>query len=92
MKFPVSVYFGNTDLPVHGIIEFLAFFISFRYFIYLRKKQQDPIPYETPFKIEAMNFETALLLTLLFVCITGTLSPKEIPGYFGMFTFFLGLF
>jgi len=44
MKFPVSVYFGNTDLPVHGIIEFLAFFISFRYFIYLRKKQQDPIP------------------------------------------------
>ena len=44
MKFPVSVYFDNTSFPVHGIFEFLAFFIAFRYFIYLRKNQQDPIP------------------------------------------------
>ena len=43
MKFPVSVYFDNTGFPVHGIFNFLAFFIAFRYFICLRKKQQYPI-------------------------------------------------
>jgi len=43
MHFPVTVSFGNYSFPLHGILEFAAYFIGFRYFLYLRKKQPDPI-------------------------------------------------
>ena len=43
MNFPVTVSLGNFIFPLHGIFEFAAFFAGFRYFLYLRKKQHDPI-------------------------------------------------
>jgi len=43
MSFPVIFSLGNTRFPLHGILEFAAYFIGFRYFLYLRKKQQDTI-------------------------------------------------
>ncbi len=43
MQFPVSISIGNSTIPLHGIFEFLAFFVAFRYFLYLRKRQADPI-------------------------------------------------
>ena len=44
MEFPVRIAFGNIDIPLHAVLETAAFFIGFRYFLYLRKRQQDVIP------------------------------------------------
>ncbi len=43
MEFPFNLHFGNLSLPLHAVLETAAFFIGFRYFLYLRKRQQDPI-------------------------------------------------
>lgn len=43
MEFPVTIQLGNYPLPLHAVLETAAFFIGFRYFLYLRKRQQDPI-------------------------------------------------
>ena len=41
MKFPFYVHFGETSVLLHSIIEPLAFFIGFRFFIYLKNKKGD---------------------------------------------------
>src|ERR1700761_4710921 len=43
MHFPVAVSFGKTTILLHVIMETAGFFIGFRYFLYLRKKQGDTI-------------------------------------------------
>ncbi len=43
MEFPVTIQLGKFSLPLHAVLETAAFFIGFRYFLYLRKKQQDVI-------------------------------------------------
>lgn len=44
MKYPVEIGFGNLRISAHFILETLAFVIGFRYFLYLKRKQSDPIP------------------------------------------------
>jgi phosphatidylglycerol---prolipoprotein diacylglyceryl transferase len=46
MHFPVEISFGNNKIPLHAITEIAAFFIGYRYFSYLRKKQGDVIQSE----------------------------------------------
>jgi phosphatidylglycerol---prolipoprotein diacylglyceryl transferase len=46
MHFPIEISFGNNRLLLHAITEVLAFFIGFRYFIFLKKKQGDSIKTE----------------------------------------------
>ncbi|WP_235921057.1 prolipoprotein diacylglyceryl transferase family protein [Foetidibacter luteolus] len=43
MHFPVEITVGSVKILLHSIAEPLAFFIGFRYFLYLRKKQGDAI-------------------------------------------------
>jgi prolipoprotein diacylglyceryltransferase len=43
MNFPVMLSLGESKFPLHGILEFAAYFIGFRYFLYLRKRQPDTI-------------------------------------------------
>ena len=43
MEFPINITIGELTINSHLIFELLAFFVGFRYFIYLRKKQIDPI-------------------------------------------------
>jgi prolipoprotein diacylglyceryltransferase len=43
MQFPVVFQIGNSDITLHAIMETLSFFIGFRYFLYLRKRQGDHI-------------------------------------------------
>ena len=43
MNFPLSISVGDFTIPLHAVFEFAAFFIGFRYFIFLRKKQTDSI-------------------------------------------------
>jgi phosphatidylglycerol:prolipoprotein diacylglycerol transferase len=44
MHFPFFIQIGPLKILVHTICETAAFFIGFRYFLYLRKKQGDAIP------------------------------------------------
>ncbi len=46
MPFPITISAGQYYFTLHSIFEFLAFFVAFRYFIFLRKKQQDLIESE----------------------------------------------
>jgi prolipoprotein diacylglyceryltransferase len=43
MQFPVHFGFGGFSISAHFVFETLAFIIGFRYFLYLRKKVEDPI-------------------------------------------------
>ena len=43
MSFPYYIQIGNTRFLLHSLIEPIAFFIGFRYFLFLRRKQGDPI-------------------------------------------------
>lgn len=43
MKYPVEIGWGNVRVSAHFVLETLAFIIGFRYFLYLKRKQFDPI-------------------------------------------------
>ena len=43
MKFPIYLEIGSTKILLHVVFEVLAFFIGFRYFLWLRKKRGDAI-------------------------------------------------
>ncbi len=43
MKIPVEFELFGYAVPVHLVLEYLAFFIGFRYYMYLRKKKTDTI-------------------------------------------------
>ena len=43
MQFPVVFHIGSLEVLLHAVMETLAFFIGFRYFLYLRKRQGDHI-------------------------------------------------
>ena len=43
MQFPVELHFVKNSIHLHAVMETAGFFIGFRYFLYLRKKQGDII-------------------------------------------------
>lgn len=43
MNFPVYIEIGTARILMHAVLEVLAFFIGFRYFLWLRKKKGDTI-------------------------------------------------
>ncbi|MBD0296429.1 MAG: prolipoprotein diacylglyceryl transferase [Flavisolibacter sp.] len=43
MQFPVQLHLGSFTIPLHAVLETLGIFIGFRYFLFLRRKQSDPI-------------------------------------------------
>lgn len=43
MSFPVVFHIGPASISAHALLETLAFFIAFRYFLFLRKKKGDRI-------------------------------------------------
>ncbi len=43
MHYPLEIGYGNFTISAHLLFESLAFFIGFRYFLYLRKRQTDKI-------------------------------------------------
>lgn len=67
MKFPVIINIGNIEWPLHAVLEFAAYFIGFRYFLYLRKKQTDSI-------------STANRLWILIGAIFGSIIGSRIAG------------
>lgn len=43
MNFPVTIEIGSAKILLHAVLELAAFFIGFRYFLWLKKKQGDII-------------------------------------------------
>jgi phosphatidylglycerol---prolipoprotein diacylglyceryl transferase len=43
MHFPVSIHVLGYSVLLHGVLETAAFFIGFRYYLYLKRKQPDKI-------------------------------------------------
>jgi phosphatidylglycerol---prolipoprotein diacylglyceryl transferase len=43
LHFPITFNFGGQQFSLHGIFEFLAFFVAFRYYLLLRRKSRDAI-------------------------------------------------
>jgi prolipoprotein diacylglyceryltransferase len=43
LKFPIYIEVGSTKILLHVVLELLAFFIGFRYFLWLRRKEGDTI-------------------------------------------------
>ncbi|MBC7865698.1 MAG: prolipoprotein diacylglyceryl transferase [Bacteroidia bacterium] len=43
MQFPFNIHIGKTEISTHLVTELLAFFIGYRYYSYLRKKNKDSI-------------------------------------------------
>ena len=43
MQFPVHITIGHSKLLLHSVLEPLAFFIGFRYFLFLRRREGDVI-------------------------------------------------
>lgn len=41
MNFPTIIHIGSFSVALHAVMETLAFFLGFRYFLFLRKKQGD---------------------------------------------------
>lgn len=44
MHFPVQFVIGNSTILLHTICEIAAFFIGFRFYLFLRRKNKDVIP------------------------------------------------
>jgi len=43
VNFPYSLHIARATISLHGIFEFLGIFIAFRYYLFLRRRQGDPI-------------------------------------------------
>jgi len=46
VQFPVNIPLGKSYIPVHFICETLAYFVGYRYYVYLRKQGNDQISAE----------------------------------------------
>lgn len=46
LHFPINIPIGKSFVPVHFVCETLAYFIGYRYYVYLRKHQTDAISSE----------------------------------------------
>ncbi|MCC6727034.1 MAG: prolipoprotein diacylglyceryl transferase [Saprospiraceae bacterium] len=44
MNFPIEITLGPLHLNLHFVFEILAFFVGYRYFLWLRQRTPDPLP------------------------------------------------
>lgn len=51
MTIPYEPYIANIPVNVHLILEYLAFFLAFRYYVYLRRNQEDTISHSNRLSI-----------------------------------------
>jgi prolipoprotein diacylglyceryltransferase len=87
IHFPVSINIGGHPVLLHGLMESLGIFIGFRYYLYLKKKNGDPIESENRIWI----IISAMLGTVLGSRILGSLenlpewmaSPQPLQYFWG---------
>ncbi len=69
MHFPMNIHIGNTVINSHVVFEILAYFIGFRYYLYLKSRSKDKISPEAR-------------MWLLIAGATGALLCSRTVGYF----------
>jgi prolipoprotein diacylglyceryltransferase len=67
LNFPFTIQFGSTAIHLHAILETVAFFIGFRYFIYLRKQQGD-------------NYSSSKRIYIIIAAVFGALIGSRLIG------------
>src|SRR4051794_27398793 len=67
MHFPFSIDIGSGKILLHTVFESLGYFIGFRYFLYLRRKQGDTI-------------ETSKRIWIIIASIFGSLAGSRLIG------------
>ncbi|RYZ48520.1 MAG: diacylglyceryl transferase [Chitinophagaceae bacterium] len=67
MEFPINIQIGSASLSLHAVLETLAFFVGFRYFLFLRKRGGD-------------NFSTPSRLWVIIGAIFGALLGSRLIG------------
>lgn len=83
MQFPVNIPFGKSFVPVHFICETLAYFIGYRYYVYLRKYTQDTISSENRLII----FIGAAAGAFLGSHLVGVVENPPLLSHFSLFYF-----
>lgn len=63
MSFPYYIQIGNSKVLLHSLIEPIAFFVGFRYFLYLRRKNGDLI---------SSSNRTDILIAAIFGALLGS--------------------
>lgn len=74
MQFPVDIHIGSVTIPIHALCEVLAFFVGFRYYLYLRKHQTDLISSENRLIILVGAAAGALIFSRL---VGGLENPEQ---------------
>jgi phosphatidylglycerol---prolipoprotein diacylglyceryl transferase len=67
LSFPFSIQLGNTSIYLHSILETAAFFVGFRYFLFLRKRQGD-------------NYSSSSRIYIIIAAIFGALIGSRLIG------------
>ena len=85
MHFPVNIPLGHSSIPVHLVCETMAYFLGYRYYVYLRKHGHDLINSEKRFLI----FIGAAAGAFLGSHIVGVLENPPLLGQMGV-VYFMG--
>jgi len=85
LHFPVNVPLGKSSIPVHFICETLAYFVGYRYYVYLRKTYDDPISSENRLLI----FIGAAAGAFIGSHLVGIFENPELLSHMG-FIYFMG--
>jgi len=83
LHFPVNIPLGKSYIPVHFICETLAYFVGYRYYLYLRKRTADQISDEHRLII----FIGAAFGAFLGSHIVGVLENPPLLAHFGLIYF-----
>ncbi|HVW12816.1 MAG TPA: prolipoprotein diacylglyceryl transferase family protein [Mucilaginibacter sp.] len=85
MHFPLHIPFGKSTIPLHFICETIAYFLGYRYYVYLRKHTGDLIGDEKRFII----FAGAICGAFLGSHIVGVLENPPLLNGMGL-VYFMG--
>lgn len=83
MTFPVNLPVGKSSIPAHFICETLAYVLGYRYYVYLRHRQSDPISSENRIII----FIGAALGAFIGSHVIGVLENPPLLSHFDLIYF-----
>jgi phosphatidylglycerol:prolipoprotein diacylglycerol transferase len=85
LTFPINIPIGKSYIPAHFICETLAYFLGYRYYVYLRKKHKDQISSENRLII----FVGAALGAFVGSHLIGVLENPALLSHFNL-VYFMG--
>jgi phosphatidylglycerol:prolipoprotein diacylglycerol transferase len=81
MHYPLELSLGKFNITAHAIFEIAAFALGFRYFLFLRRKQSDPIPESNRIWIIIGAAVGAFILSRLIGAMENPVAWSSAPNY-----------